>query len=72
MNYRDHIQEMIQQLQDIYDRAGALRDHAEGHEKEAFNQVRGKTGDTWPWLQRLDNALSRDRANEDVGNWRKK
>jgi len=70
MTYREHIQEMIQQLQDVYDRAGALRDHADGSEKEAFNQVRGRTSDTWVWLQRLDNSLSKGAAAEDIGNWR--
>lgn len=75
MTYREHIQEMIDQLQDIYDRAGMLRDHVDFNDiigKTVFNKTREMTSETWSWLQKLDNALTKAAACEDIGNWRKK
>jgi hypothetical protein len=66
MTYRQHIQNEIERLDKTYDMAGALRDHATGAEKVAWNKVRGLTGEAASALRNLDNSLSKERANEEL------
>jgi len=66
MTYREEIQKMITELQDIYDRANRLRDHATLEEKDHFNRVREVLPHAWSPLQKIDDALSDKRAKEAV------
>jgi len=50
-------------MSDIYDDCEWLRDAATEDEKEAWNQTRGIMYDADKYLRRLDNSLSRNRAD---------
>ena len=62
MTYREEIQLMIKQLQDVYDKANQLRDHALLEDKEFFNKVREVLPYAWKPLQKLDNSMSDNQA----------
>lgn len=60
--YRKEIQDMINSLQAVYDKANKLRDYATLEEKKVFNLVRQDLPGVWSYLQQLDNSLSDERA----------
>ncbi len=62
MNYREKIQNMINQINQLYDDAGSLRDMASQQEKEHWNKFRGIFYDAAAPLRKLDNSLSDNRA----------
>lgn len=61
--YRELIQDIIAQLDQAYDKCGALRDAAVGAEKEPFNFARGQIGEAMRKFHTLDNSLSDKRAS---------
>ena len=63
MTYREKIQEMIQNLQTMYDDVDGLRDEATMEEKKYWNALRGKLPDCWDILQKLDSSVSDKRAS---------
>lgn len=58
MTYREKIQEMISQINKLYNDAEWLRDLATSEEKEYWNQHRGIFYDAALPLKRLDNSLT--------------
>lgn len=66
MTYREKIQEMIEQINKLYDDAEWLRDLATEEEKKHWNDHRRIFYDAAQPLRRLDNSLSKNRANEKI------
>jgi hypothetical protein len=64
--YRDEIQLIISQLENIYDRADWLRDHATEPEKQFWNTFRGKMREAVSPLQILDNGMTDARAQTEL------
>lgn len=63
--YREQIQELINQMNHIYEACGNLRDFATGDEKKYWNETRGTFySDAQKHLMKLDNSLSEERAKE--------
>jgi hypothetical protein len=58
-SYRDHIQELIKQMQDIYEDCEWLRDCATGEEKDAWNKTRGIMYEADKYLRKLDKSYVR-------------
>lgn len=63
MTYREKIQQMIAQINELYNEAEWLRDIATSEEKECWNKHRGIFYDASTPLSKLDNSLSQERAN---------
>lgn len=63
MTYREKIQKMIAQINELYEEAEWLRDIATLDEKEHWNNHRRIFYDASAPLRRLDNSLSQQRAN---------
>ena len=63
MTYREKIQQMILQINTLYEEAEWLRDFATSEEKEYWNAHRKIFYDAAGPLQKLDNKLSQSRAN---------
>ncbi len=42
ITYRDAVQSIIADLNNVYDKIGALRDFASSNEKDVYNDARGK------------------------------
>jgi hypothetical protein len=66
MTYRDKIQEMILQIEKLYDDAGWLRDLATGDEKKYWNEFRGNILETSEPLRRLDDNMTDNRAKTEI------
>ena len=66
MTYREKIQELIQRINGIYEECEGLRDFATLEEKDAWNKTRGIFYDAHKPLQKLDNSLSQQRADEPI------
>ena len=62
MTYREEIQLMIQQLEQLNDKAAKLRDYASLEDKKYFNKVREFLPNAWEPLQKLDDSLDDDWA----------
>ena len=62
MTYREKIQSMIEQINQLYNDAEWLRDLATNEEKEYWNKHRGIFYDASQPLRKLDNMLSDNRA----------
>lgn len=71
MTYRENIQQQIAILQQVYDTAGGLRDHATLEEKQAWDNVRRLLPAVWGPLQNMDNRMSDARAQWEVGDYSK-
>lgn len=71
--YRNQIQELIEQMNHIYEACGNLRDFATFEEKEAWNRTRGLFyNNVQHHLRVLDNTISNERANELLPNYAKR
>jgi hypothetical protein len=72
--YRDEVQRMISDLQDLYDRAAWLRDRS-GYEigggKREMNQVRTVLPKVWSFLQALDEEMPDYIATQQLKNWKR-
>lgn len=68
MTYREHIQQLKKQFDDLYDAAGRLRDVADEDEKKIWNVMRflNQTGSVA--LDKLDNSLPDERAQMELDN----
>jgi hypothetical protein len=66
MTYREAIQKMVKDVDNIYSDAGVLRDSATGKEKEVFNEVRTQTRNLFSLLNKFDNQLPDDRAHMEI------
>jgi hypothetical protein len=55
--YRHWIQHEVRKLEERYDNAGGLRDHATNAEKKYWNEIRGALRETIAIYMRLDNSL---------------
>lgn len=67
--YREELQSMIKALDELYDRAGSLRDSSgngpfEG--KDQMNEIRKQLPKLWGILRKLDNNLPTSLANSQV------
>lgn len=62
MNYREKIQQMVAQINKLYNDAEWLRDFATSDEKEYWNKHRGIFYDAGRPLRMLDDSLSKERA----------
>ena len=62
--YRAHIQSMINELQDMYDKADIIRDNVDDDGKKAMNILRSQLMNSWTGLQKLDNSLTPNWAKE--------
>jgi hypothetical protein len=60
--YREAIQSLVDQIEILYDKAGALRDAADLNEKPHWNLMRTLTRDASSNLRKLDDKLPEDRA----------
>lgn len=68
MTYREKIQQMIQQINKLYNDAEGLRDMALMQEKEYWNKHRGIFYDAAKPLRMLDDSLSYASANRCICN----
>lgn len=68
--YRQFIQDIISDIDRLYDKIGALRDSAASNEKNVYNDSRGTLGDMLGQWRHFDNALPDDRALRVIdGKW---
>ncbi len=67
--YRELIQDIIDSIDKVYDRAGALRDTAATNEKNIFNETRRVTGELLSQWRHFGNSLSDGRAEMIAGEW---
>lgn len=70
VTYQDMIGDLMTLAREIYNRSGALRDAAEGYEKDAFNKIRGLSADIETNLNALETSLSEDRREMHLGGWK--
>lgn len=71
--YRDQIQDLIEQINHIYDAAGNLRDFATEEEKQYWNAIRKMFySETAAPLRMLDNKLDKSRALQKMPNYAKR
>lgn len=61
--YRDRIQALQNEADRLYNQIGGLRDFATGTEKDPLNNCRGLLSQVYSELGKLDNQLSRKRAD---------
>ena len=66
MTYREKIQQFIRTIQSIYDDAEWLRDIATEDEKPYWNEVRRIFYSADEPLRKLDNNISRSRADMEI------
>lgn len=69
LTYREVLQEMISQLQKVYDTAEALRDcsgYGKFEGKDEMNKIRGLLPEVWQPLQKLDNNMKQGLATSIV------
>ena len=64
--YRAELQNLIQELQSVYDKAEYLRDHSDSDGEKVFNEVRSRLPPIWDIIITLDNSLNEAIANQDV------
>jgi len=69
MTYREELQDMIRVLDNLYDRAGSLRDSSgngpfEG--KDQMNEMRKQLPELWGMLRKLDNNLPKSLADSEI------
>lgn len=62
MTYREKIQDLIKQIDGIYEDAGWLRDLATDEERVYWNEVRRMFYSAGVPLSKLDDSLSENRA----------
>lgn len=62
--YRGAIQTVIRAIWTSYEDVGNLRDMATEDEKDSYNKARGRLYDAAIALGEMDNAMTRERANE--------
>lgn len=68
--YRNFVQDIIHDIDKLYDRIGALRDSAADNEKNVYNESRGTLGTMLSQWRHFDNSLPDDRANRVInGEW---
>lgn len=68
MDYYKLTTDIIEDIDLLYERIGALRDFAEGKEKDVFNDSRGKLGELSQQWRIFRNSLPDERAKKPV-NW---
>lgn len=66
MTYREKIQQLLETIQSIYDDAEWLRDIATEEEKSYWNEVRRIFYSADEPLRKLDNKLTRSRADMEI------
>lgn len=62
-SYGDHIDQMIDETESLYDRSGSLRDWANEPEKDYWNALRGIYREASSKLRKLRHSLPKDRYN---------
>jgi hypothetical protein len=68
--YRNFIQDIIRDIDKLYDKIGALRDSAASNEKNVYNDSRGTLGAMLTQWRHFDNSLPEDRASRVInGDW---
>lgn len=60
--YRDFVQDIISDIDKLYDKIGALRDTAVTNEKNVYNDSRGTLGAMLTQWRHFDNSLPDERA----------
>lgn len=66
MTYREELQNMIRDLQNVYDKANYLRDLSTEEEKIVLNELRRVLPDVWSPMQKLDNSISDARGSYEI------
>ena len=66
MTFRAAIQKLQNDLDQVYESAGVLRDSAVFSEKETFSEVRTLTRNAMEALSKLDNKISDNRAQMEL------
>lgn len=66
MTYRDRVQDIIRDIDKLYDRIGGLRDFADTNEKAVYNDSRGILGTLARQWRRFDDNLPDDRGTMPV------
>lgn len=69
--YYDMCNDLVTLADELYNRAGALRDAAEGREKDIFNHCRGVMGELSGKLRQFRDSLPTDRADMDLKGWKR-
>lgn len=68
--YRAFVQDIVQDIDKLYDKIGALRDTASTTEKKIYNDSRGILGRLLSEWSSFDNRLPDDRAQKEInGDW---
>ena len=65
--YRELIQDIISDLDKVYDKCGALRDAADWPEKAVYNDTRGAISSLLSKWRTFDNKLPDNRASMQLG-----
>lgn len=66
MTYREAIQKLQKDIDQVYDNAGYMRDKATLIEKKVWNKVRDLTREAYMELGRLDNSITDQRGEQDL------
>lgn len=66
--YRDFVQDIISDIDKLYDKIGILRDAAASNEKNVYDDSRGALGNMLTQWRHFDNTLPDNRAAL-VKNW---
>jgi hypothetical protein len=70
MTYREAIQKLQRDSNTLYEKCGALRDHASPEEKKYWNNLRGLLDNVYREFGSLDNAISNGQASMQIeGNY---
>lgn len=68
--YRNFVQDIISDIDKLYDKIGALRDTAADNEKNVYNNSRGVLGELLSQWRHFDNSLPDNRATLVIkGDW---
>ncbi len=67
MTYRQAIQKLQKDIDEIYENVGVLQDAASPIEKEAWSKTREHLLNAYIKLGSLDNVISKNRADMELG-----
>jgi len=68
--YRSLVQDIVHDLDKVYDKIGALRDTASAHEKKIYNDSRGVLSRLLTAWNTFDDHMPDDRAQMEIdGEW---
>lgn len=70
MTYREHVQALMKEINQVYDKAEGLRDSASENEKRYWNELRSLMNSAWNRMNALDRVMSDKRASMELGNFK--